>query len=85
MKRTHHRVSTLSKAETRPDMILSFSSLIHLMSREKPHVAADYAILLLAIVSAALHIVISDGAGSLLHARRELADAETYAHSVAYG
>lgn len=66
-------------------MILSLSSLIHLVSREKPDVAADYAVLLLTIVSAALHIVVGDGAGCLLHARRKLADAETYAHSVTHG
>lgn len=85
LERTHHRVSAFSKAETGSKMILPLSSLIHPVSREKPHAAADYAVLLLTIVSAALHIVVGDGAGCLLHARRELADAETYAHSVAYG
>lgn len=85
LERTHHRVSALSKAETGSNMILSLSSLIHLVSREKPDVAADYAVLLLTIVSAALHIVVGDGAGCLLHARRELTDAETYAHSEAHG
>ena len=85
MKRTRHQVSTLSKVETKPKMILPLSSLIHPVSREKPHAAADYAVLLLTIVSAALHIVVGDGAGCLLHARRELTDAETYAHSEAHG
>lgn len=85
MKRTRHRAPALSKAETGSNMILSLSSLIHLLSREKPDVAADYAVLLLTIVSAALHIVVGDGAGCLLHARRKLADAETYAHSVTHG
>ena len=85
LERTHHRVSALSKAETGSNMILPLSSLIHLLSREKPHAAADYAVLLLTIVSAALHIVVGDGAGCLLHARRKLADAETYAHSVTHG
>lgn len=85
LERTHHQVSTLSKVETKPNMILPLSSLIHPVSREKPHAAADYAVLLLTIVSAALHIVVGDGAGCLLHARRKLADAETYAHSVTHG
>ena len=85
MKRTRHRAPALSKAETGSNMILSLSSLIHPVSREKPHAAADYAVLLLTIVSAALHIVVGDGAGCLLHARRKLADAETYAHSVTHG
>lgn len=85
LERTHHRVSAFSKAETGSNMILSLFSLIHPVSREKPDAAADYAILLLTIVSAALHIVVGDGAGCLLHARRKLADAETYAHSVTHG